>query len=275
MLRIVSLCPSNTELLIYLGLEKHLVGIDNYSDWPESIQGLPKLGPDLSIDIEKTAELNPDLVVASLSVPGMEKNIEGLKNKGLSYVVLDPQSLEDIAHDMLTIGKLTGHLTKAIQVSQAFLAVIRDYQNVAHDLKDLPSIYWEWWPKPVFTPGRTNWLTEISQLAGGLNCFSDYPQASVQTNWENVISKNPDHICMVWVGVEPHKVKREFVLKRENSNDIKAVANGHVHVLEEALYCRPSPRLLIGLQQLAALLHPDQFPKYDKKDPLAHFYQLE
>ncbi len=76
-MRIVSLCPSNTELLVYLGLKNQIVGIDNYSDWPQSIQDLPRLGPDLSIDMDKTAALKPDLVVASLSVPGMEKNIDG------------------------------------------------------------------------------------------------------------------------------------------------------------------------------------------------------
>lgn len=267
-MRIVSLCPSNTELLVYLGLENQLVGIDNYSDWPQSIQGLPKLGPDLSIDIKKTAELKPDLVVASLSVPGMEKNIEGLKEYNLPYVVLDPQSLEDIAEDMLKIGELTGRTEKAEQISKAYRGILGQYRKISSGLTSHPSLYWEWWPKPVFTPGRTNWLTEISTLAGARNCFSDFPQASVQTTWENVLAKNPDHICLVWVGVEPSKVKPEFVTKRKNSHKLNAVSEDRIHVLEEALYCRPSPRLLLGLKKLASLLHPDFFPPFDNIDEL-------
>lgn len=104
-MKIISLCPSNTELCTYLGIEEQLIAIDDYSDWPESIQHLPKVGPDLSINIELVESLKPDLVLASLSVPGMEKNIEGLKERNLPYIIFNPQSLEDIAQDLLTLGK--------------------------------------------------------------------------------------------------------------------------------------------------------------------------
>lgn len=89
-MRIVSLCPSNTELIAYLKCEHLLVAIDDYSDWPQSIQGLPRLGPDLSINMDAVEEAKPDLVLASLSVPGMERNIEELKNESflMSYIIL-------------------------------------------------------------------------------------------------------------------------------------------------------------------------------------------
>ena len=74
-MRIISLCPSNTELVHYLGLTQYLVGVDDYSDWPNSIKSLPKLGPDLNINIDLVESLKPDLVLASLSVPGMEKTL--------------------------------------------------------------------------------------------------------------------------------------------------------------------------------------------------------
>lgn len=78
-MKILSLCPSNTELVEYLGLTDMLAGVDDYSDWPEQIFKLPRLGPDLSINMDKVEELKPDLVLASLSVPGMEKNVTELK----------------------------------------------------------------------------------------------------------------------------------------------------------------------------------------------------
>lgn len=74
-MRLVSICPSNTELLGYLNLIPHLVGVDNDSTWPSTIQDIPKVGPDLQIDIQKVVSLRPDLVLASLSVPGMEKTL--------------------------------------------------------------------------------------------------------------------------------------------------------------------------------------------------------
>ena len=80
MMKIISqYVPSNTELCAYLGIENQLIAIDDYSDWPDSIQALPRVGPDLSINLDLVQELEPDLVLASLSVPGMEKNIEGLE----------------------------------------------------------------------------------------------------------------------------------------------------------------------------------------------------
>ena len=100
-MRVISLCPSNTEIIEFLGLTNLLVGVDDFSDWPESIESLPKLGPDLSINLDLVEELSPDLVLASLSVPGMEKNIEGLKARGIPHIILNPQSLDDIEEDLL------------------------------------------------------------------------------------------------------------------------------------------------------------------------------
>src|SRR5690625_7023938 len=87
-MRVVSICPSNTEVVAYLGKTDLLVGVDDYSDWPASVLELPKLGPDLSIDMDKVAALKPDIVLASLSVPGMEKNIAALEEKQVPYIIL-------------------------------------------------------------------------------------------------------------------------------------------------------------------------------------------
>lgn len=267
-MRIISICPSNTELLAYLNLIPSVVGVDNYSDWPEEVQKLPRLGPDLSINMDKVEALNPDLVVASLSVPGMEKNIEGLKARGLPYIILNPNSLNEIADDLINLGELTDTKDRAEQVAHHFKDTLAFYRKGSEEIRSRPTLYWEWWPKPVFTPGGENWLTEISELAGAKNVFAHYKKASVQTTWETVVEKQPDHICMIWVGVESHKVKKDFVIKREHSAKMKAVSNGNIHVLEEPYFCRPSPRLLMGLKRIAAILHPTVFPPFSEKDIL-------
>ena len=91
-----------------LGLIDQLVAVDDFSDWPKSINALPRLGPDLSIDMDKLESHEPDLVLASLSVPGMEKNIEELVKRKIPHIMLDPQSLDDIAEDLLTVEKHVG-----------------------------------------------------------------------------------------------------------------------------------------------------------------------
>ncbi|MCP8970787.1 cobalamin-binding protein [Ectobacillus ponti] len=267
-MRIVSLCPSNTELLVYIGACEHLVGVDNYSDWPEGVRQLPRVGPDLSIDMHHVERLQPDLVLASLSVPGMERNVRELEQRGIPHLVLNPHSFAEIGEDLLRVGTATGRETEANQAAAAYHAFLRMYRETAAALASKPRLYWEWWPKPVFTPGRANWLTEMSRLAGAENIFADCPEASVQTDWDEVRRRNPDHICLAWVGVRQDKVQPAVLKKRQNWLELPALQSGRVHILEEALYCRPSPRLLLGLQQLAYLLHPGVFPPPTGEDPL-------
>ncbi|MFB1082424.1 cobalamin-binding protein [Jeotgalibacillus sp. JSM ZJ347] len=258
-MRIVSLCPSNTELVAYLGLTDSIVGVDDFSDWPEAVKELEQLGPDLSIDIDKVEALKPDLILSSLSVPGMEKNIQELDRRGLHHICFNPQSLEEIVQDLRTLGQAAGIPERAEEVANAFQRVIDECKEAASGVDISPSLYWEWWPKPVFTPGGINWLTEISRLAGGVNLFESVELASIQTDWADVHSRNPDVICMAWVGVQPRKVNPVILNKRPGWSELDAMKNGKVHVLEEALYCRPSPRLLEGLIKLGRILHPRHY----------------
>ncbi|WP_028781918.1 cobalamin-binding protein [Thalassobacillus devorans] len=258
-MRIVSLCPSNTELLAYLGKTEWLEGVDDYSDWPAEIKHLPRVGPDLSIDMDKVAALEPDLVLASLSVPGMEKNIEALDSKGLPYIILNPNTLTEIADDLITVGEAIGIEATAKEKREEFLGSIEKYQERTGRVTEQPALYWEWWPKPIFTPGKANWLTEISELAGGYNIFQTEAGANIQTDWEDVLQRNPDHICMVWVGVKEEKMNPELVKKRPGWKEMTAVKHDQIHVLEESLYCRPSPRLLEGLKKLSDIIHLETF----------------
>ncbi|WP_017726410.1 cobalamin-binding protein [Halalkalibacterium ligniniphilum] len=266
-MRLISLCPSNTEKLAYLGLTDSLVAVDDYSDWPDSIGNLPRLGPDLNIDMDRVEALKPDLVVASLSVPGMERNVAALVERNIPHVVYNPHSLEEIGQCLHDLAKRTGTSTEAMKVVDTYYALLNDYKERAQGLTR-KRLYWEWWPKPVFTPGGTNWLTEISALAGGENVYADEMIPSVKTDWDEVLTRDPDHICLAWVGIASDKVKPELLLKRPNWSELRAMKEGNLHILEEPLYCRPSPRLLLGLKKLAALLHPTVFPADDGLDPL-------
>ncbi|GAB3060727.1 cobalamin-binding protein [Virgibacillus ainsalahensis] len=254
-MRVVSICPSNTEIVDYLGKIDDLVGVDNFSDWPASVLNLPKVGPDLSIDMDKVAALKPDLVLASLSVPGMEKNIEALDERELPYIILNPNSISEIAEDIQTVAKAMGYSDLADQKAKKFLHNVENFRGKATKRTERPRLYWEWWPKPIFTPGAVNWLTEISSLAGAENVFATENVASVRTDWQDVKERNPDHICMVWVGVKEEKMNPEIVRKRPGWDKMKAVQNDAIHVLEESLFCRPSPRLLEGLRKLVDTIH--------------------
>lgn len=262
-MKLISICPSNTELLGYLGLTDQLVAIDDFSDWPASVNTLPRLGPDLSIDMNKLELYQPDLVIASLSVPGMEKNVAELEKRKIPHIVLNPQSLDDIAENLLVVGKACGIEEKSKTIKAEFNLFINEMKKSAASIDKVPSLYWEWWPKPVFTPGGINWLTEISMIAGGLNEFHDVDLSSVQTDWNDVLHRNPDYILLAWVGVRPEKVKKEVVLKRPGWKELDAIKKDNFAIMEEELYCRPSPRLLEGALKLGKMIHPETFDKLE------------
>ncbi|WP_374723909.1 cobalamin-binding protein [Calidifontibacillus erzurumensis] len=268
-MKIISICPSNTEIAAYLGLTSSLMAVDNYSDWPEEVKTLPKLGPDLNIDMDQVEELKPDLVLASLSVPGMERNIKELEKRNIPYVIVpNPTSLKELAECMLFVGKATNREAFAKEWVDKFYQLLETYRDLSNQVENPKKIYWEWWAKPIFTPGASNWLTEMSTLAGGINIFQDHPEASIQTNWEEVIQRNPEVMCIVWVGVQKERINPNLILNRPHADQIKAIRDKELYILEEPLFCRPSPRLLVGLQKLGSLLHPQLYPPFDEqKDP--------
>ncbi|KQL46078.1 ABC transporter substrate-binding protein [Brevibacillus choshinensis] len=255
-MRIVSICPSNTEILYYLGLGDQVVGLDDHSDWPEEWQHLPKVGPDLTIDMDRVAALTPDLVIASLSVPGMEANVDALQARGIPHIVLNPSRIKDIAADIRLVGEATGTRKQAEELATHFDERVETIRQQTSQFGYKPKLFWEWWPNPIYTPGQENWLTDVSEIAGAINVFSDYPVANVKATREMVMERDPDHICVVWCGIELKRIKPAMITERPEWEDMTAIRNNHVHLLEEGLYCRPSPRILEGLEKLVALIHP-------------------
>lgn len=257
-MRLISLCPSNTEILFALGLGHCLVGVDNSSDWPpQRLDHLPRLGPDLAIDIDRVCALKPDLVIASLSVPGMERVVEGLRRAGLPHIVLNPQDLADISRDIRLVGEATGRTREAKAVARRFEETLAWYRQRAATASRRWRLYWEWWPKPVYTPGRRNWLTNVSELVGGENVFADFDTDNVQTDWDTVAARDPDAVCVVWCGVDERRIHPERITGRPGWARLAAVQHGRVYILPEGKFCRPSPRLLEGLYELAKRLRTE------------------
>jgi iron complex transport system substrate-binding protein len=266
--RIVSLCPSNTEILFLLGLKDRIVGVDNFSDWPKEVEQLPRCGPDLDIDLDKVKALRPDLVVASLSVPGMEKNIEGLRREGIPHIVLAPKKIEDVAEDIRRTGEAAGIGERAERVAERFEQRLEEIRRKVPQDRPKPRLYWEWWPKPVFTPGKRNWLNDVSEIVGGVNIFGDVDRENVQTDWEEVARREPDVALIVWTGVPIDRIRKERITGRPAWKGKPFVRENRVHILEEGWYCRPSPRLLTGIEYLAHLLYPETFSPPDPDAPL-------
>jgi len=256
-MRIVSICPSNTEILYYLGMGEYVVGLDDHSDWPPEWQHLPRVGPDLQIDMERVEALKPDLVIASLSVPGMEKNVDELQRRQIPHLVLNPSHIDQIPDDIRAVGRATGWESRAELLAAEFIEKVETFRQLTANIRHKPRLYWEWWPNPIYTPGRENWLTDVSELAGCVNIFADFATDNVKATREMVRDRDPDHICVVWCGIELKRIKSSMITERPEWQEMTAIREGQVHLLEEGLYCRPSPRILDGLENLIRLVHPE------------------
>lgn len=254
--RIVSLCPSNTEILHALGLLPRVVGVDDWSDWPPEVMRLPRVGPDLSIDMQRVVALQPDLVLASLSVPGMERNVAALRDLGLPHLVLDPDSIEDVWESMRRVASATGTEEGAETAISNLERRVEGVRQRVAGASSRPRLYWEWWPRPLFAPGGRNWLTPLSELAGCVNVTAAVDARAARPTTEEIRALDPEFILLAWTGVAAHKVRPEVLLKRPGWSEMRAVRAGRVYVLEEGLFCRPSPRLVDGLEQLVRLVHP-------------------
>jgi iron complex transport system substrate-binding protein len=257
--RVVSLTCSNTEIVAALGLADLLVGVDDHSDWPpEVVAGLPRVGPDLHIDVERVAALRPDLVLASLTVPGHERVVESLERAGLPYVAPEPTSLADVARDVREVARLLGEPERGETVAAAFE---RELGLDAAAPPEAPSagrrrprILLQWWPKPVIAPGRLSWASELIALAGGESPLAGEDVKSRPVPDDEVREMAPDAVVLSWCGVAPEKVRPDVVLGNPAWQDLDFVRRRRVYRLPEALVGRPSPRLVEGYRALSSIV---------------------
>jgi iron complex transport system substrate-binding protein len=250
-MRIVSLACSNTEIVHALGRAHLLVGVDDHSDWPEEVVGpLPRVGPDLDIDVARVAALEPDLVLATLTVPGHERVVERLDAAGLPFVAPEPTSLEDVYRDIREIGRLLDAGARA----EALVAQMRAELDAPPPPDDAPQLLVQWWPKPVITPGRRSWTTDVLHAAGARGTLEDEDVKSRPMTDEEVAERAPDAVVLSWCGVHPSKYRPAVVLRNEAWAALPFVRGGRVYSVGEPWMGRPGPRLVEGARAVRRIV---------------------
>lgn len=250
-MRVVSLACSNTEIVAALGCADLLVGVDSHSDWPEDVVGrLPRLGPDLEIDIDAVRALEPDLVLATLTVPGHETVVEGLEAAGLPFIAPSPGSLEEVYDDIRLVARRLGVEERAGAV---VAEMRRELDPEAADLPpegDRPRILVQWWPKPVIAPGAVSWTDDVIRAAGGVNVLGHEEVRSRPVTDEEVREMAPEAVVLSWCGVHPDKYRPDVIYGNEAWAGTPALVNRQVHCVPEAYLGRPGPRLVEGVRSL-------------------------
>lgn len=256
--RIVSLAPSNTEILFAIGAGDRVVGVTDYCNYPPEVVEKKKKGELVSIggyttiNIEKVVSLKPDLVVATYG-NGIE-NIETLRRMGLTVIAFDPKSVEDVMKDIILIGVATGEKENATKLVQEMLERI---EKVRESVKDKPKVRVAYilWYDPIWVSGKNTFIDEVIRLAGGENVFNFDGWRTVSV--EDLIAANPDVIIVSsGSGMGGGKdVVYEWVVSDDRLSGIKAVKEGRVYVVDADIINRPSYRLAEAIEVVADLIH--------------------
>ncbi|MBZ9714269.1 cobalamin-binding protein [Deinococcus multiflagellatus] len=239
-MRLASLTCSNTDILHALGATGALVAVDSHSDAP-GLDHAARLGPDLNIDVPALVAARPDLVLASLSVPGMERVVAEVEAAGLNMAVLDPTTLDQTLESIRQVGALIGRAPQGEALAQALDA---DLTALHRETERPVRVVVEWWPRPIIAATRESWVTELLARLGAVNALGDLDGRSRPLTLEQVREARPDLIVCSWCGVK--KLRPEVIEARGLGAAVVAIP--------ESGLGRPGPRLIEGARQLRAAI---------------------
>ncbi len=255
--RIISLAPSNTEILFAVGAGAQIVGRDEFSDYPAEALSIESVGGSMGeYSAEAIVALEPDLVLAAeINTPELIHQLEDL---GVTvYFLRNPTTLEEMYANLETVAKLTGH--DAGELVESLKARVAAVEEKIAPLSARPYVFYEIDasdPTKPWTYGPGTFGDLLIERAGGFNvgnvASDPYPQLSL----EQIVVANPSIIILgdsMW-GVTP-----ESVLERAGWETIEAVKSSQIFPIDDNLISRPGPRLVDGLETLAKILHPGVF----------------
>jgi len=254
--RIVSLAPSNTEILFAIGAGKQVTGRDQLSDFPEEAKSLTDIGSTFdALNTEKIVSLKPDLVLAAeINTPEQVKQLENL---GLTvYYLKNPATVEEMYKNLEIVAQLTGHEQEAATLIDSLKKRVAAVDAKIVPISSRPNVFYELDatdPAKPYTAGKGTFITQLIERAGAHNIAADldgYPQMSL----EQVVAANPDFIIL---GDARYGVSPESIAKRPGWENLNAVKNGKVMPFNDDLVSRPGPRLVDALEELGKLLHPE------------------
>jgi iron complex transport system substrate-binding protein len=258
--RIVSLAPSNTEIVFALGAGDRLVGRDEFSDYPADALNVPSIGSLYpNVNAEVIVALKPDLVLAAgITNPD---DVTALADLGLTvYTTRFAVAFDDIYADILAVGQLTGRRDEAGALVADMQARLQAVTAKTANVADRPKVFYEidaTDPARPYTAGPGTFVDQLLTMAGAANVGNVSTEAYFQISVEELVAQDPAMIILgsfTYGGQTP-----EMVEARSGWDKIAAVKNGAVYTFDDNLVSRPGPRIVEGLETLAKLIHPELF----------------
>ena len=249
--RIVSLAPSNTELLCSVGAKDQIIGVSSFCDYPKEVIGITKVGTFISANLERLARLKPDLVML---VSGQEELAGKIKNHHLNAVVVDNSTLTDIGKNLKRVGELSGHCQEGEEASEKFATKLQDLAIIIKKANKSPKVFYCVWPQPLMTAGKSSFIHGIITSCGGTNVAGDINVSYPRFSLERLVLSNPDLIIM------PCEAHNQAFMRQSPWNKLQAVRQNRVYYLPDQkndMLSRPTLRVIKGMAWLGGIFHPE------------------
>jgi iron complex transport system substrate-binding protein len=257
--RIVSVAPSNTEILFALGLGDRVVGVTTFCDYPAAAAAKPKIGG-LRPNLETIVAQQPDLVLGIRGTPA--DVIAALEGQQIPVAILNPADFAGVLANLRTVGRLTGTSPAAERLAGEMDARWKAVEARARTVNARPRVLYEIDasdPAAISAAGAGTFIDAMIAAAGGVNVLAalapgqQYPRVGA----EAVLGADPD---LILLGDAPFGQTREVVAARPGWGALRAVQRGAlVEIADSNITSRPGPRLVDGLDLVAKAIHPDVF----------------
>lgn len=252
--RIVSIVPSNTEVLFALGLGDRVVAVDAFSDFPPEVADKPRVGDYLNPDIEGMVGAEPDVVLAAASHDATV--LPALERVGVPVVAIEPESVDGVLASIDLIGQIAGVPERAAALSCDLAGRIAAVEAAVAGA-ERPRVFFEI-SADLYTVGPGSYIDDLIGRAGGANIAADAGSAWPQLSAEAVVAADPEVILLV---DDVPGAAAGAVAARPGWSDVAAVRSGRIVVLAADPIVRPGPRLAEGLEEMARAIHPERFPE--------------
>jgi len=256
--RIISLAPSNTEILYALGLADRVVAVTDYCNYPSEAEEKPTIGGFSTPSIEEIVALSPDLILAT-SIHET-KIIPQLEGKGLTVLALNPKTIDSVLEAILLTGKVAGVEENAAELVDGMRQRIKAVTDRTTSLppEQRPRVFYIVWHDPLKTAGSGTLQNELIQKAGGTNLareLADYANISLEV----VVRDNPE-VIIAGVGHGSGQDQTfQYAQAEPRLRDTDARRNSRLYAIDSDLTSRPGPRIVEGLEKLAQFIHPELF----------------
>ena len=258
--KIISTAPSNTEVLVELGLSDKLVGVDKYS---ADVEGISEEIPQIDFrnpDAESIIALEPDMIIASgHNKVGDEDPFQLVKDAGITVVYIPSStSIDGIYEDIDFIADITGTEKEGKKLVESIKKEVEEVKAIGDTITNKKKVYFEIGSgSALYSFGNSTFLNEMIEIVGAENIFKDQ-ESWISPSQESVIDANPD-VILTNVGDTNGVSAVDEIKSRDGWDSITAVKEGQVYQIDKNSSSRPSQNIIKALKEMAKAIYPNEY----------------